>query len=318
MTRAVRSFVIKQEAEQAALIEALVASGDLVAADLAEKLGRCRTHREQLRAWGGKPDLRSVLGSGGRIRCGLHACWSCSRRLVRKISTKAAERFHDADVQWCSAVTVGIALTGDLAEVRDAVVAFRRGLRDRRDATARARSRWTTLEAVGHVELDAHWQSDIQHIAPERRAMVESLPVLAYPGAGEPFWVIHAHLACHHPDIDRAEVKDVFTRQWAGPNRVHVEAFHDHQLPAYAAGSVVSYSVKNAQCSAIGHLEEEWPVSWRSAWWTWLHGMRRGLQPLHVALGARRLRPSSSMMSILESARHHQPGDDEPMPMLFG
>lgn len=284
--RGSRSWIEEQEARGAELVAALSASGEPGAVDLAGKLSRCAEHRARLRAWG-RVDHRHVLSAEGRYRCASHACWSCSRRRRRQIGEKAGEQFRDADSRWCSHVTVGLAVTGDLSVVREAVTVARRALRDRRDAASRVSPAWCAVACIGHVEVDAILPDDVPSLAPERRALVEGLPVLAHPVEGAPLWIVHLHVAMRHEGVGREEVGAVLSRQWPGVQRVHVMPFDEGQLPAEAAGAVAAYSAKGREASRIGDVVDEWPVAWRAAYWSWLHAAGRALQPLRVTLGAK-------------------------------
>ncbi len=128
MTRANRSFIAVQEALLADLIRGLRESGDPDALHLAGKLTRCQESRERLCAWGGRPpDLRGVFGKDGRYRCEHHACWSCRRKRIRDFAKKEAFRFNNSNNRYCSHLTIAVAVTGDLGEVRQQVAVIVRG-----------------------------------------------------------------------------------------------------------------------------------------------------------------------------------------------
>ncbi len=288
--RARRSHSEKQKAWQAELIRGLQDSGNPDALHLADKLTRCRQSRERLQAWGGRPDLRDVL-SKRRYRCEHHACWSCRRSEIRAYATKEAKRFDGADNHFCSLVTVADAVTGDLSEVRQRIKDIRRSLRDRRDKTTKRHSGWASVEIVGHAELDPYWASDIPHLPPDQRVLIPTLPVLAHAGDGDVLWVLRVHLAVRHPGISRGELAKELSCQWPGTGRVHVASFHEHQPARENAKSVLSYGIKHAQRSDVGPPSKRWPLSWQVSYWTWLHAMRRGLQPLCIAFGPRQPPP---------------------------
>jgi hypothetical protein len=154
---------------------------------------------------------------------------------------------------------------------------------------------------VGHVELDPYWRDDMQHLAPDQAALIPALPVLARGGDG-PLWVVRVHLAVRHDDIGRGELVEVLGHQWPGAGRVHVQGFFEDQLAQENAGCVLSYAIKHAQEYDVGEVSEGWPVCWQVAYWTWLHGMRRGLQPLRVSVGPQRA-DQGPALSIIASPR---------------
>src|SRR4051794_31114497 len=138
-------------------------------------------------------------------------------------------------------------LTGDLSEVCQRIAAIRRGLRDRRDKTTKKHAGWAAVEMVGHVELDPYWTYDIPRLAPDQRALIPTLPVLAHAGDGGVLWVLRAHLAVKHPSIGRDELERELSRQWPGTGQVHVTPFHEDQPVQENAWHVLSYGIKHAQ-----------------------------------------------------------------------
>ena len=331
-----RSYIEEQEAEQDELLAALHDDGALHALHLADKLSRCRDCREKLRRWGGRPDLRHVLGEGGRYRCEHHACWSCRRAKIRKFAKKEAPRFCNADNDFCSHIIIADSVTGDLSEVRQRVTAMARALRDRRDTTATTRARWCSVEVIGHVELDPYLPHDQDNLAPDQKALIPTLPVLANGGDSH-MWIVRAHLAVRHDGIGRDELVEVFSRQWQGAGRVHVVAFHDNKLGQDNAGRVISYSIKHEFKHEVGEMSSRWPVAWQAEYWSWLHQMGRGLQPLRISVGPQQTaNPDPSLSSDLPIRRRggdemRSPsscssavdssvcllGDDEPLPVAF-
>lgn len=335
-----RSFIEVQEAEQDELVAALRDDGAPHAVHLADKLTRCRDCREKLRRWGGRPDLRHVLGESGRYRCEHHACWSCRRAKIRQFARKEAPRFCNADNEFCSHLIIADSVTGDLAVVRQRVAAMARALRDRRDATATTRLPWRSVEVVGHVELDPHLPHDEGSLAPDQKALIPTLPVLAN-GGGDHMWIVRAHLAVRHDGISRDELVEVFGRQWQGAGRVHAVAFHDDKLAQENAGRVISYGIKSEFKHDVGEVSSRWPVVWQAEYWSWLHQMGRGLQPLRISVGAQQVKADTDMSAssglpvrrrggdemrspslpsllssvVASSVRH---GDDEPLPVSFG
>lgn len=334
-----RSFIEVQEAEQDELLVALRDDGAPHALHLAEKLSRCRECREKLRRWGGRPDLRHFLAEGGRYRCEHHACWSCRRAKIRKFAKKEAPRFCNADNEFCSHLIIADSVAGDLAVVRQRVAAMARALRDRRDATATTRTPWRSVEVVGHVELDPYLPHDEGSLAPDQKALIPTLPVLA-SGDGGHMWIVRAHLAVRHDGISRDELVEVFGRQWQGAGRVHAMAFHDDKLAQENAGRVISYGIKHKFEHEVGEVSSHWPVVWQAEYWSWLHQMGRGLQPLRISVGAQQVKadndlslsvssdlpvrrggsdemrsPSPFSSAAASSLCHH--GDDGPLPVAF-
>ncbi|SDB55802.1 hypothetical protein [Belnapia rosea] len=315
MTNRVRRNLIEvMEAEQGELLAALYDNGAPHAVHLADKLSRCRACREKLRRWGGRPDLRHVLAAeGGRYRCEHHACWSCRRAKGRGIAKREAARFCNADNEHCSHLTIADSVTRDLSVVRQRVTAMARALRDRRDAMARANPSWRGVEITGHIELDPYWPDDLESLAPDQRALIPSLPVIAHVGEGH-MWVLRGHLAVRHDGIARDEVVEAFSRQWQGVNRVHAVAFHDDKLAQENAGHVVAYSIKHLHKHDVGEMSLRWSVAWQVEYWSWLHEMGRGLQPLRISVGPQQMKnsvPSSAPATSLR-VRSHRGDDEEP------
>jgi hypothetical protein len=299
--RACRSFIAVQEAEQDELLAALRDDGAPHALHLAHKLQRCRDSREKLRRWGGRPDLCTVLREGGRYRCEHHACWSCRRAMIHKFAKKEAGRFWDADNQYCTHITIADSVTGDLAEVRQRVMTMARALRDRRDATAATRAGWRNVEVVGHVELDPFILLDLDNLAPDQRALIPTLPVLV--NGQDHMWVVRAHLAVRHDEVERGDLVEGLRRQWLGVGRVHAAAFHSDRPAQENAGHVLSYGIKHLMRHCVGEIPSRWPVAWQVEYWSWLHEMRRGLQPLRIALGAQQTTSTGTLSELLARLR---------------
>lgn len=158
---------------------------------------------------------------------------------------------------------------------------------------------------AGHVELDAHWTPDIPRLAPDQRALIPTLPVLAHPRDDGVLWVLRVHLAVRHPGIGRGELEEELSRQWPGTGRVHVASFHEHQPARENAKSVLSYGIKHTQRTDVGLLSKRWPLSWQVAYWVCLHAMRRGSQPIRITVGPRR--PTSKRASAQPRLATRQP-----------
>jgi hypothetical protein len=285
--RARRLSIVEQEAQQAELLGALQAIDTPSALQLAEMLARCRASREKLRSGNDQPGLLALLSKNGRYRCRHAACWSCRPRLIRGLARKQAPRFGNTDNRFCSLVTIADSMTAELSRMHARVIGIRRGLRDRRNRTARTRVPWRTVEAIGHVEPDPYLTHDIQQLAPEQAALVRMLPVLAHGGSGR-MWIVRAHLAVRHEGIGHDELLEVLALQFPGVGRVHVQPFHENRPAQENAGYVIGYGIKHEQRYDVGSLSEAWPVAWKAEYWAWLHGIRRRLQPLRISLGPQR------------------------------
>lgn len=297
--RSTASIASAIEAETDDLVAALRDFGD---DDLAGRLWRCQQARkEKVTA------QRTGVRTGWPTMCRSVACPSCRRWLGRGWRERASSHFAAASGPACSHVTIMLACTGDLDAIRGVVRDLRVDLRNLRDRSASRSRRWATVAAYGLVEVDAHLRDDVMFLPPRRRAVVQELP---YLGRGPVAWVPHAHLCFHHPRLDRAALREALSTQWPGaPGRVDVRPF-DNGDADFNAGNIAAYAAKMRMTTTmLNGVEEEWPVTWRAAYWSWLCGQRAGLAPLRLRLGPMGTRTKPLTLRVEPPI--------EPMPILI-
>jgi hypothetical protein len=278
----VKSTIRDMEAGVDALIAALRASGDPVQVDLASRLWRCAQGRE---------DRRKNCLSQWPPMCRSPACPSCRRWLSKIWCSRAADRMIHADNDRCYLITIMLARSGSLDAVRDVSRQLRTDLRNLRDRSARRDWRWRSVEMNGQVEVDALGADDIRLLPPQRKNVIEALPVF---GGSDGFatydqtviWVSHVHIVCHAPHLDEDDLCAVFQRQWAGASRrVDIRPFREGDAGANAA-AIIGYACKHEMRLALKDgFNLCWPIAVQAAYWGWLHGMRNGLAPLRVRIG---------------------------------
>jgi hypothetical protein len=262
------------------LIAALRASGDPDQIDLAGRLWRCQRGRE---------DRRKGIPTHWPPMCRSPACPACRRWLSRSWRDRAAERMANADNNACHLITVMLARSGSLDAVRTLARQLRTELRNLRDRNARTDWRWRSVEMIGQIEVDAFGFDDIGLLPPQRRNVIETLP--AFGGCAtcdQPVvWVPHVHIACHAPNLSEDDLHAAFARQWPGdPRRVDVRPFVEGEAGTNAA-AIIGYACKHEMRIALKDgFDLCWPITVQATYWGWLHGLRNGLAPLRLRIGA--------------------------------
>jgi hypothetical protein len=280
------------------LITALRASGDPVQVDLASHLWRCQQGRE---------DRRKGVPFDWPPMCRSPACPSCRRWLSKSWRDRAAERMACADNNACHLITVMLARSGSLDAVRTLTRQLRTELRNLRDRNARTDLGWRSVEMVGQVEVDAFGPEDICLLPPQRRTVIEALPAFGGSCGYATYnqivvWVSHIHIACHAPHLSAGELHGAFARQWPGdPRRVDVRPFREGEAGANA-GAIIGYASKHEMRFALKDgFDLCWPIAVQAAYWGWLHGLRNGLAPLRLRVGAMGERKSSASYPATQS-----------------
>jgi hypothetical protein len=266
-----------QEAEISSLIEALRRSGDLTQIDLAKRLWRCQQGRKDRR--------RGISASWPRL-CRRPACASCRKFLAQGWRDWAAAQMANADNGSCYLVTIMVARSEALEVLPECVYGLRTALRNLRDRKARQDSCWGRVGLVGQVEIDALGVEDIYLLPPQRRMVIEALPVL---GRSDPssrdVWIPHLHIGCHAPGLDMADLELALERQWPGAGRVDVRCFQDRSA-GENAGRIIGYASKHMMRLALKDgFYDAWPYSVQARYWGWLHSLRQGLKPLRMKIG---------------------------------
>jgi hypothetical protein len=302
-----RATFAEMETQLTEMIVELSTLGDDVSVDLADRLLHCQMER-RARARAFAETSQPLMG--WPYRCKSVACWACRRAVMAKWRERAEGLFADAESEDCSYITILLARIGDLSSLPEVSKKLRRDLRNLRDGMARKSASWNSLSLMGHIELDALEETDVPLLGSSRRAMVPLLPAVG----GRPdtmFWVPHAHLCAHHPDVCREYLKHALAEQWSGINRVHIGAFDLDRFAKDNAPDCISYGLKfrNSTQFADG-MVIDWPLAWSARVWSWLHEQRNGLQPLSVKLGCR----SSPIDRVLSSTVRPVL---EPMPIVL-
>lgn len=201
--------------------------------------------------------------------------------------------FSNAEHDDCMMATVLICRSGTLDWMRDTLDTFRIQLRNLRDRMAKGDPRWASVAMCGQVELDAIPQERWHDLPDDKRAVLDVLPTTIW---GFTHWVPHSHIAIHAPDLSQAEVAAALSQQWPGDGRVDVCEFDPAYTVADNAKQIISYAGKHRFTNRLrvpcddGFRRwwfDPWPVSTQAEYWSWIGGMRRGLSPLRVMLGAR-------------------------------
>lgn len=282
--RTKKAVIENLEARTSNIISNLMSFGDDVSVDLADRLLRCqheRRARARAQALTGRPF------QGWPIRCLSPACWSCRRSIVAKWQNRVRERFANAENDHCTLLTIAISRLGSLYPAQALAKKFRRDLRNVRDVQARKAAGWASVSMFGHLEFDALEATDVVRLGTSRQTLIPTLPVVG--GAPDAtLWVPHVHLVVEHPKVGRDELKRIFGEQWPGQNRVDAKPFdQDFDAPDNAA-ACVGYSLKFRSTTVFADATAiDWPVAWVAQFWSWLHSLRRGIQPLQINVGAK-------------------------------
>jgi hypothetical protein len=165
---------------QQEVITALHEIGD---PDLAARLERCMTGRQQRH-----------YGSGWPFSCRSSACLWCRRAMIR--GWWAGIRFWSDAAATSSLAIIPVLLPAGLP---DATRRLRRGLRDVRDRTARYWKRWRSVSFAGLMGGDRQAVIIVTHHGVDRREVADVLRrrwpdvVLKDLAQDEPTWVMTAY-----------------------------------------------------------------------------------------------------------------------------
>jgi hypothetical protein len=154
--RSTKAFLADVEDHQSAVIDVLVASGDI---DLAIRLARCQYERQNRHA-------------GWPWRCLMPGCWACRRVVVR--------RWWRGFRLWLGDPATSLALVPLDGDRITANRKLRKGLRDVRDRAARHRRHWRSVAMAGLVSEDCVMLL-VQH-AGITRAATRSMLERRWPG----------------------------------------------------------------------------------------------------------------------------------------
>lgn len=281
-SRATHAQLLGRERQDAALVAELRNSNSPLQVDLADRMERCSADRARLRGRRRQPDLTDVVSHGPPWTCKTTACTACRKRHhVRPNQKKVFRRWDkiNPDNAWCSLATIHLGRLEEIHDIRPLVLTFRRALRDLR----RGRPAWNDFEVSGVVEVDLLHEYEIPFLLSDRAELLPTLPKIGSNGSGM-MWLPHAHLAIHHPGVDRAQVRKVLKAEWTGLHRVHVMEFDQAQTAAQNAANVVGYGAKNHCETRIGNEIETWSPSALATWWTVFRAWSRGLEPVRVIM----------------------------------
>lgn len=280
-----RSSIQEKENRVTTLAQALRLSGWTEHKNLAARLLRCQQTRT---------DRRRGVQPQWPWQCRSPACSFCRRRLVRRGCARAAEHMVHAHNSNCYMATIMLARCAELADVHEVIREFRAELRNLRDRRARTDGRWQAVEAVGQIEIEALGAQDICLPPPQRRAVVEALPVRGGAYGYRVFdervaWLGHVHLAVHAPGLTDDELGAVLKRQWPGPKgRVDVQRFYEGGAGDNTE-AIIGYATKHdMQIQLRDGFQVTWPIAVQAEYWGWLHGLKRGLATLRIRLGPKR------------------------------
>lgn len=197
----------------------------------------------------------------------------------------------NANNEDCHLITVMLARSGSLDAVQDVTRKLRIELRNLRDRNARTDQRWSSVEMVGQVEIEALGPDDIGLLPPHRKAVIEALPAFGGSCGYATWdqivvWVSHVHIAVHAPMLTEHDLSEAFCRQWPGHGqRVDVRPFREGDAASNTA-AIAGYACKHEMRIALKNQTDlRWPIAVQAAYWGWLHGLRNGLAPLRVRIG---------------------------------
>lgn len=305
-SRSSREAIRQREGQQRDLITTVSDLGAPVQHELANRLHRCQQARKVRRAWSNNDGAAS---SAYPHQCRLFACWACRRSIIRRRQEKARQQFAGAANSACTVVSIVLASNTRIDAIRGAVAKARKDLSNMRAAAYQQPGgwRWRSVQAFGIVGIDAVALEDAAPMAPDRSTPIPGFPLVA--PADNTLWLQHVHLAVHHPHLDRAELVRAVTHQWPGSQRVSVRPFEEHRSAADNAAAVVG--------KALERFGDEWPAHSRADFHGWLHGLRRGLQPLALSSRPRREgMPCRGSIKDVTARVEWQDREIEPMPVL--
>lgn len=140
--RTTKTQTREKEAHVSALISELRAQGEPDMIDLAVKLARCQTERE---------DYRAGLFARASYHCRAAGCPFCHSFRAAKWQQMAADRVASVAGESASIFTVSLRTCDSMSAVHDATRSLRRRLRNLRDRRAAADGRYRNMSLSGLV-----------------------------------------------------------------------------------------------------------------------------------------------------------------------
>jgi hypothetical protein len=149
--RSTRAEILARDVDVQRLVDELKKAQQRNWTILADCIERCRASSMERATW--RASTEAVSGTTGRYRCKTLACSACGTGMWRRAIRTIFERFHDADFEHLSVVTITGSSAPDMEAVRTSVRKLRRTLRDLRDAQAEKRASWREVQFAGLVDV---------------------------------------------------------------------------------------------------------------------------------------------------------------------
>lgn len=221
------------------------------------------------------------------------ACATCRSIYASRQVGAIQEAFAGASNDSLAFVTIVMGLTSWTGDIREIFDTGRRKLRNMVDRNRRADARWSDLQIVGWLEVDAFDPHRFADLPANKRVQLEAIG-LPYIGAG-PTWVVTLHALVSLAGVDRYRLTEELQRSWAAPTQVHVCEFHGDKSPDQNINSLVRYCLKHQTDTAttVCHAEP-WDISWKTEYYEYLYRWSKGFQSLRVWVKPRAAEPARS------------------------
>jgi hypothetical protein len=170
------------------------------------------------------------------------------------------------------------------------------------------------------IEPELFFSDDMALPTPDQTAL-HSCSSLVQGHVGS--WHAHAHLAVHHPHLDRAALARAIMQRWPGARRVDVQPFDEQKSASDEAADIVGNSLQHLDRMSFDQTGWRWLPHLRAEYQTWLFSQRRGLQPLSISSQPQ---PTNfpcpivrKMKNVADVFASNEWRDDglEPMPIVF-
>lgn len=227
---------------------------------------------------------------GWEKKCRLPACPYCRALYAARAGRAAATAFEGAANSELSMASVLLGSTVDVEGIGDIFLTARSDLRNRVNRQRSMLRRWSRVQLVGWLEVDAVSPLDVPLLPPERR---EALTAMGLPCAEDHdvIWLPSFHAVIWHPGVDWQEVRDALALQWEGTRQVHVQPARSHLTAEQNIRNIVSYALKHQCQTSLGGTRIDWPPSWLAEFYEWLHSWSQGFRRTRVLVGPASIDP---------------------------
>ena len=246
-----------------------------------------------------------------QFTCRTAGCASCRGRYIGKQVRQASARYQHLSNRDISFASIVIGATTCVDEIGDIFAKFRKDLRNLTDSNRRVRRRWSALDMMLWLEVDAMSGSDYILLGSDKQTQLGEMAPFFVMKDG-PVWIVTCHGVIAHPHIDRQEVLAELDRRWAGHKRCDLRAFDTSNEVATNLRRTINYALKHECRTHLGNHAEAWPDAWMAEYYSYLNEWSRGFQSTRIVINSKK-----DKLSISPKECNVKEYEEEPMPFTY-